>query len=162
MKLSFWRHVSAIFLAVLLAVSTPVLAVSETMDDAVVNTVAPSVAPVETAVPEETEAPAELDETTDSPTPGTDDTVTPSPDPSVTYKLTFNGNGAKLTTAIAGSYTSKTLYAAGTEVNLTTALDGKRFAMTLSADYSTNYLQLGWNTAKDGSGTHYDMGATPS
>ena len=160
MKLSFWRQVSAIFLAVLLAVSTPVLAVSETMDDAVVETVAPSVAPVETAVPEETEAPAELDETTDSPTPGTDDTVTPSPDPSVTYKLTFNGNGAKLTTAIAGSYTSKTLYAAGTEVNLTTALDGKRFAMALSADYSTNYLQLGWNTAKDGSGTHYDMGAT--
>ncbi len=160
MKLSFWRQVSAIFLAVLLAVSTPVLAVSETMDDAVVNTVAPSVAPVETVVPEETEAPAELDETTDSPTPGTDDTVTPSPDPSVTYKLTFNGNGAKLTTAIAGSYTSKTLYAAGTEVNLTTALDGKRFAMALSADYSTNYLQLGWNTAKDGSGTHYDMGAT--
>ena len=160
MKLSFWRHVSAIFLAVLLAVSTPVLAVSETMDDAVVNTVAPSVAPVETAVPEETEAPAELDETTDSPTPGTDDTVTPSPDPSITYKLTFNGNGAKLTTAIAGNYTSKTLYAAGTEVNLTTALDGKKFAMTLSADYSTNYRQLGWNTAKDGSGTHYDMGAT--
>ena len=172
MKLSFWRHVSAIFLAVLLAVSTPVLAVSETMDDAVVNTVASSVAPVETvvpeeteapvetAIPEETEAPAELDETTDSPTPGTDDTVTPSPDPSVTYKLTFNGNGAKLTTAIAGSYTSKTLYAAGTEVNLTTALDGKKFAMALSADYSTNYRQLGWNTAKDGSGTHYDMGAT--
>ena len=160
MKLSFWRHVSAIFLAVLLAVSTPVLAVSETMDDAVVNTVAPSVAPVETAVPEETEAPAELDETTDSPTPGTDDTVTPSPDPSITYKLTFNGNGAKLTTVIAGSYTSKTPYAAGTEVNLTTALDGKKFAMTLSADYSTNYRQLGWNTAKDGSGTHYDMGAT--
>lgn len=160
MKLSFWRHVSAIFLAVLLAVSTPVLAVSETMDDAVVNTVAPSAAPVETAVPEETEAPAKLDETNDSPTPGTDDTVTPSPDPSVTYKLTFNGNGAKLTTAIAGSYTSKTPYAAGTEVNLTTALDGKKFAMTLSADYSTNYRQLGWNTAKDGSGTHYDMGAT--
>lgn len=160
MKLSFWRHVSAIFLAVLLAVSTPVLAVSETMDDAVVNTVAPSAAPVETVVPEETEAPAELDETTDSPTPGTDDTVTPSPDPSITYKLTFNGNGAKLTTVIAGSYTSKTPYAAGTEVNLTTALDGKKFAMTLSADYSTNYRQLGWNTAKDGSGTHYDMGAT--
>ena len=160
MKLSFWRHVSAIFLAVLLAVSTPVLAVSETMDDAVVNTVAPSAAPVETAVPEETEAPAKLDETNDSPTPGTDDTVTPSPDPSITYKLTFNGNGAKLTTAIAGNYTSKTLYAAGTEVNLTTALDGKKFAMTLSADYSTNYRQLGWNTAKDGSGTHYDMGAT--
>ncbi len=160
MKLSFWRHVSAIFLAVLLAVSTPVLAVSETMDDAVVNTVAPSVAPVETVVPEETEAPAKLDETTYSPTPGTDDTVTPSPDPSITYKLTFNGNGAKLTTAIAGSYTSKTPYAAGTEVNLTTALDGKKFAMALSADYSTNYRQLGWNTAKDGSGTHYDMGAT--
>lgn len=160
MKLSFWRRVSAIFLAVLLAVSTPVLAVSETMDDAVVETVAPSVAPVETAVPEETEAPAELDETTDSPTPGTDDTVTPSPDPSVTYKLTFNGNGAKLTTAIAGSYTSTTRYAAGTEVNLTTALGRMRFAMALSADYSTNYSQLGWNTAKDGSGTHYDMGAT--
>ena len=160
MKLSFWRHVSAIFLAVLLAVSTPVLAVSETMDDAVVNTAAPSVAPVETVVPEETEAPAELDETTDSPTPGTDDTVTPSPDPSITYKLTFNGNGAKLTTAIAGSYTSKTPYAAGTEVNLTTALGRMRFAMALSADYSTNYSQLGWNTAKDGSGTHYDMGAT--
>lgn len=160
MKLSFWRQVSAIFLAVLLAVSTPVLAVSETMDDAVVNTVAPSVAPVETVVPEETEAPAELDETTDSPTPGTDDTVTPSPDPSVTYKLTFNGNGAKLTTAIAGSYTSTTRYAAGTEVNLTTALGRMRFAMALSADYSTNYSQLGWNTAKDGSGTHYDMGAT--
>ena len=160
MKLSFWRQVSAIFLAVLLAVSTPVLAVSETMDDAVVETVAPSVAPVETAVPEETEAPAELDETTDSPTPGTDDTVAPSPDPSVTYKLTFNGNGAKLTTAIAGSYTSTTRYAAGTEVNLTTALGRMRFAMALSADYSTNYSQLGWNTAKDGSGTHYDMGAT--
>ena len=160
MKLSFWRHVSAIFLAVLLAVSTPVLAVSETMDDAVVKTVAPSAAPVETAVPEETEVPAKLDETTYSPTPGTDDTVTPSPDPSISYKLTFNGNGAKLTTAIAGSYTSKTPYAAGTEVNLTTALDGKKFAMTLSADYSTNYRQLGWNTAKDGSGTHYDMGAT--
>ena len=61
MKLSFWRHVSAIFLAVLLAVSTPVLAVSETMDDAVVNTVASSVAPVETVVPEETEAPAEAE-----------------------------------------------------------------------------------------------------
>ena len=161
MKLSFWRHVSAIFLAVLLAVSTPVLAVSETMDDAVVNTVAPSAAPVGTCGSRrEVKRPPNWTKRTIRPHPARMIPSLRRPIPSITYKLTFNGNGAKLTTAIAGNYTSKTLYAAGTEVNLTTALDGKKFAMTLSADYSTNYRQLGWNTAKDGSGTHYDMGAT--
>lgn len=78
----------------------------------------------------------------------------------VPHKLIFNGNGAKLTTAVAGSYTSKTKYTAGTEVSLSKAMDGKKFAMALSSDYSTNYRQTGWNTAKDGSGEHYAMTAT--
>ena len=78
----------------------------------------------------------------------------------VPHKLIFNGNGAKLTTAVAGSYTSKTKYTAGTEVSLSKAMDSKKFAMALSSDYSTNYRQTGWNTAKDGSGEHYAMTAT--
>ena len=78
-----------------------------------------------------------------------------------TYKLTFNGNGTnKLSGTISGSHTSKTKYTAGTEVNLQTAMDGKKFTKELSADYSTNYRQIGWNTKKDGTGDHYAMNGT--
>ena len=74
------------------------------------------------------------------------------------YKVTFNGNGTnKLSGTISGNYTSKTQYYEGTEVNLQAAMDGKKFTKDLSADYTTNYRQVGWNTEKDGSGTHYAM-----
>ena len=74
------------------------------------------------------------------------------------YKVTFNGNGTnKLSGVISGSYTSKTQYYEGTEVNLQAAMDGKKFTKDISADYTTNYRQTGWNTEKDGSGTHYAM-----
>ena len=74
------------------------------------------------------------------------------------YKLTFNGNGTnKLSGTISGNYTSKTQYYEGTEVNLQAAMDGKKFTKDLSADYTTNYRQTGWNTEKDGTGTHYAM-----
>ena len=78
-----------------------------------------------------------------------------------TYKLTFNGNGAnKLSGTISGSHTSKTRYTEGTNVNLNTAMDGKKFTKELSADYSTNYRQTGWNTKADGTGDHYAMNGT--
>ena len=74
------------------------------------------------------------------------------------YKVTFNGNGTnKLSGTISGNYTSKTQYYEGTEVNLQAAMDGKKFTKDPSADYTTNYRQTGWNTEKDGSGTHYAM-----
>ena len=79
----------------------------------------------------------------------------------IKYKLTFNGNGTnKLSGTISGSHTSKTKYTAGTNVNLKTAMDGKKFTKELSADYSTNYRQIGWNTKKDGTGDHYAMNGT--
>ena len=79
----------------------------------------------------------------------------------IKYKLTFNGNGTnKLSGTISGSHTSKTKYTAGTNVSLTAAMDGKRFTKELSADYSTNYRQTGWNTKKDGTGDHYAMNGT--
>ena len=79
----------------------------------------------------------------------------------IKYKLTFNGNGTnKLSGTISGSHTSKTKYTAGTNVNLKTAMDGKKFTKELSADYSTNYRQTGWNTKKDGTGDHYAMNGT--
>ena len=74
------------------------------------------------------------------------------------HKITFNGNGGKIGTA--GSYTSKAQYYEGTNVNLNTAMDGKKFTKELSADYSTNYRQTGWNTKKDGTGDHYAMNGT--
>ena len=78
-----------------------------------------------------------------------------------TYKLTFNGNGTnKLSGTISGNHTSKTRYTEGTNVNLNTAMDGKKFTKELSADYSTNYRQIGWNTKKDGTGDHYAMNGT--
>ena len=78
-----------------------------------------------------------------------------------TYKLTFNGNGTnKLSGTISGSHTSKTRYTEGTNVNLNTAMDGKKFTKELSADYSTNYRQTGWNTKADGTGDHYAMNGT--
>ena len=78
-----------------------------------------------------------------------------------TYKLTFNGNGTnKLSGTISGNHTSKTRYAEGTNVNLNTAMDGKKFTKELSADYSTNYRQTGWNTKADGTGDHYAMNGT--
>ena len=78
-----------------------------------------------------------------------------------TYKLTFNGNGTnKLSGTISGNHTSKTRYTEGTNVNLNTAMDGKKFTKELSADYSTNYRQTGWNTKKDGTGDHYAMNGT--
>ena len=74
------------------------------------------------------------------------------------YKVTFNGNGTnKLSGNISENYTSKTQYYEGTEVNLQAAMDGKKFTKDLSADCTTNYRQVGWNTEKDGSGTHYAM-----
>ena len=77
------------------------------------------------------------------------------------HTVTFNGNGTnKLSGTISGSYTSKTKYTAGTEVNLQTAMDGKKFTKELSADYSTNYRQTGWNTKADGTGDHYAMNGT--
>ena len=77
------------------------------------------------------------------------------------HTVTFNGNGTnKLSGTISGSYTSKTKYTAGTEVNLYTAMDGKKFTKELSADYSTNYRQTGWNTKADGTGDHYAMNGT--
>ena len=79
----------------------------------------------------------------------------------IKYKLTFNGNGTnKLSGTISGSHTSKTKYTAGTNVSLTAAMDGKKFTKELSADYSTNYRQTGWNTKKDGTGDHYAMNGT--
>ena len=79
----------------------------------------------------------------------------------IKYKLTFNGNGTnKLSGTISGSHTSKTKYTVGTNVNLKTAMDGKKFTKELSADYSTNYRQTGWNTKKDGTGDHYAMNGT--
>ena len=39
-------------------------------------------------------------------------------------------------------------------------MDGKKFTKELSADYSTNYRQTGWNTKKDGTGDHYAMNGT--
>ena len=78
-----------------------------------------------------------------------------------TYKLTFNGNGTnKLSGTISGNHTSKTRYTEGTNVNLNTAMDGKKFTKELSADYSTNYRQTGWNTKADGTGDHYAMNGT--
>ena len=75
------------------------------------------------------------------------------------YKVTFNGNGTnKLSGTISGNYTSKTQYYEGTEVNLQAAMDGKKFTKDLSADYTTNYRQTGWNTEKDGSGETYQPG----
>lgn len=75
------------------------------------------------------------------------------------YKVTFNGNGTnKLSGTISGNYTSKTQYYEGTEVNLQAAMDGKKFTKDLSADYTTNYRQVGWNTEKDGSGETYQPG----
>lgn len=77
------------------------------------------------------------------------------------YSITFNGNGTnQLSGAISGNYTSGTKYTAGTNVNLNTAMDGKKFTKALSDDYSTNYRQTGWNTKADGTGTHYDMNGT--
>ena len=73
------------------------------------------------------------------------------------HTVTFNGNGAKLSDVIAGSYTSKTKFVVGSEVKLSSAMDGKKFTKDLSADCTTNYRQVGWNTEKDGSGTHYAM-----
>lgn len=79
----------------------------------------------------------------------------------IKYTITFNGNGTnKLSGTISGNHISRTKYAAGTAVNLRTAMDGKSFTKDLSADYSTNYRQIGWNTKKDGSGEHYAMNAT--
>ena len=79
----------------------------------------------------------------------------------IKYKLTFNGNGTnQLSGTYSGSYTSKTKYTVGTNVNLTAAMDGKKFTKALSEDYSTNYRQIGWNTKKDGTGTHYAMNGT--
>ena len=79
----------------------------------------------------------------------------------IKYKLTFNGNGTnKLSGTISGNHTSKTRYTEGTNVNLKTAMDGKKFTKELSADYSTNYRQIGWNTKKDGTGDHYAMNGT--
>ena len=79
----------------------------------------------------------------------------------IKYKLTFNGNGTnKLSGTISGSHTSKTKYTAGTNVSLTAAMDGKKFTKELSADYTTNYRQIGWNTKKDGTGDHYAMNGT--
>ena len=74
------------------------------------------------------------------------------------HKLTFNGNGGKIGTA--GSYMPRTQYYEGTNVNLNTAMDGKKFTKELSADYTTNYRQIGWNTKKDGTGDHYAMNGT--
>ena len=77
------------------------------------------------------------------------------------YRLTFNGNGAnKLSGTISGNYTSKTKYPADAEVNLLSAMDGKKFTRELSSDYTTNYRQTGWNTRKDGTGEHYAMNDT--
>ena len=79
----------------------------------------------------------------------------------IKYKLTFNGNGTnKLSGTISGNHTSKTRYTEGTNVNLNTAMDGKKFTKELSADYSTNYRQTGWNTKADGTGDHYAMNGT--
>ena len=74
------------------------------------------------------------------------------------HKLTFNGNGGKIGTA--GSYMPRTQYYEGTNVSLSAAMDGKKFTKELSADYSTNYRQTGWNTKKDGTGDHYAMNGT--
>lgn len=76
------------------------------------------------------------------------------------HTVTFNGNGAKLSDVVAGSYTSKTKFVVGSEVKLSSAMDGKKFVKALSDDYTTNYRQTGWNTKADGTGTHYAMNAT--
>ena len=76
------------------------------------------------------------------------------------HTVTFNGNGAKLSDVVAGSYTSKTKFVVGSEVKLSSAMDGKKFTKELSADYSTNYRQTGWNTKADGTGDHYAMNGT--
>lgn len=78
----------------------------------------------------------------------------------LSYKITFNGNGGKV--GSAGAYTSKKTFETDSEVKLASAYDNTRgkFVKALSDDYSTNYRQIGWNTAKDGSGTHYAMNGT--
>ncbi len=62
MKLSFWRKTAAVLMAVLLALSTPVLALSETLEAAA--TAEPTAAPAATVTPVVTEAPVETEATT--------------------------------------------------------------------------------------------------
>ena len=62
MKLSFWRKTAAVLMAALLALSTPVLALSETLEAAA--TAEPTAAPAATVTPVVTEAPVETEATT--------------------------------------------------------------------------------------------------
>ena len=61
MKLSFWRKTAAVLMAALLALSTPVLALSETLEAAA--TAEPTAAPAATETPVVTEAPVETEAT---------------------------------------------------------------------------------------------------
>lgn len=71
------------------------------------------------------------------------------------YKITFNGNGGKLNGQAANNWTTTKTYEAGDTVKISTALGNKSFIHELSADYSTNYRFLGWDTQADGKGIRY-------
>lgn len=70
-------------------------------------------------------------------------------------KITFNGNGGKVSGITATTWTSSDTYAAGETVSIAAALGSMSFTRDLSDDYSTNYRLLGWNTQADGKGTQY-------
>lgn len=76
------------------------------------------------------------------------------------YKITFYGNGGKLSGKVATKVQSVSAYRPGSEVSLTAALGNNRFVHDLSKDYSTAYRLLGWSTDKNSKEPEYRNGST--